>query len=290
VGAKRRARFTIQPVLDEGTGEPFIARLMAGAFEMRDQVVLQGLAAPNPEREARRLAFDALCEPMLNDVLAMRNAAGALDTLVAAHRDKVESGAILGRQPNAIEIRESIDYPLGDQLARFLNSSVRAAKSSLQNLTKHLGLDIGGFFVKDSNFEARMTALEAQGHGPLVKYFRIVRAGWIGRLVNRRNLAEHEGWALDRIQYPPVSEDRVRMVEPEIDGIPVSRWVTQQNRHVLAFIENVLVYSFQILLKGGVGAIVEIPRPDRDPSFPRRFRLALNVEPWMPYYEPDGFQ
>ncbi|MBN1271125.1 MAG: hypothetical protein JXB26_02545 [Candidatus Aminicenantes bacterium] len=284
-------KWTIQKALDEGTAKPFIARLMSGMMELRDHY-LNALDISHREREARRLAFDELYEAVLNEMFAMRKAAKTLHTLVEGHRAKLLSGEIVGRQRNAIEIHEAIHHDLRDLLSRFLNSAVRAAKS-LQKVTAHLGLDIGGFFANDANFERRMTVLASAGHEPLVEYFRLARQDWSQGLIDRRNALEHEGWVLPDVKYPPTPEGGVSMIEPPVDGVPVSQWVAAMCRHVLAFVENTLAYTFQTMLSRGV-AIVEIPKSRRDPSYPQRFRVTLRavegVAPWTPQYEPQGFE
>lgn len=263
---------------------------MSGVLELRDRV-LDGLPVSHRDREARRLAFDDLYEPVRNEMVAMR-AAKALHDLVENHRAKVMSGEILGRQRNAIEIHDSINNELRDLLSRFLNSAVRAAKS-LQKVTAHLGIDIGGFFAKDSNFESRMRTLESAGHKSLVDYFRLARQGWSQQLVGRRNALDHENWALPDVRYSPTPATRVTMIEPAVDDLPVSQWVAAHCRHVPAFVENTLSYTFQTALSHGM-AIVEIPRARRDPSYPQRFRVTLPAlqgeTPWTPQYEPEGFE
>ena len=282
----------IQKILDEGTAEPFIARLVAGVFELREQV-FNLTSSSLVDDKARRDAFDRLYEPVFNEMVAMRKAVKAIHNLVEVHRSRVESVDIQGMQQNAIEIPESIDHELRDLFAHFLITAIRAAKS-MQKVTVHFGLDIGGFFVKDSNFEARMNSLEASSHKPLVDYFRFARKGWSQQLILRRNACEHENWLLPDVRYPPTVDGRMRMMEPEIDGITVTRWVVGHCKHVLAFVENSLIYAFQTSLTRHGMAIVEIPIMKRMPEFPKRFRVTIpvveSITPWCPKYEPEGFE
>jgi len=283
--------WTIQKAMDEGTAEPFIARLMVEILDLRDHVIRTQIS-PERELEQSRKAFDDLYKPVLESMCIMRKAVRYIQELVTGHRSKVEAGDIIGRQRNAVQIHESINADLKDQLSRFVNSAVRAIKS-LQKVTSHLGLNISGFFAKEHNFERHMKDLEEAGHGQLGQYLRKARKGWSERLVARRNVLEHDGWTLDDVKYRIAPDGELNMIEPRIDSQKVSEWVTTQNAHVLAFVEDVLVYCFQAALPADV-AIVEIPATERNPANPSRFRLTLpaveGVAPWSPQYDPLGFR
>jgi len=283
--------WTIQKTMDEGTAEPFIARLMFGILMLRDQVI-QVRMASQAEPEPRQKEFDDLYGPVLDALFIMRRAAAAIRDQTSKHQAKVISGDIIGRQGNAVEIHESINSQLQDELSRFLNSAVRAIKS-LQAVTSYLGLNIGGFFANAHNYERQIKELETAGHDHLVTYLRQARVVWSERLVARRNALEHEGWILGAVQYPIGSDGRVHMVEPTVDSEKLSEWVTHEAAHVLAFVENVLVYAIQRALPSEL-MIVEVPRTARNQSNPERFRVSISAieraVPWVPRFEPAGFE
>ncbi len=282
--------WTIQRAMDEGTAEPFIARLMFGILTLRGEFIRARMSS-QPDLEPKREEFDNLYGPVLDAMFIMRKAAMAIRDLISEHRRKVTSGEIIGWQRNALEIHESINSRLQDDLGRFLNGAARAIKS-LQAVTSHLGLDIGGLFAKNRNYEHRMNLLDANGHAELAQYLRQCRTEWSERLIARRNAFEHEGWTLGAVQYSIGPDQTVRMNEPTIDSQEVSKWVTAQAAHVIAFVEDVLVYAFQQALPPD-RTIVEIPRAKRDPKNPGRFRLAFPrieaVTPWSLRYDSVGF-
>jgi glutathione reductase (NADPH) len=113
--------FRIQKVRDEGTAEPFIARLWLGLMELRDQA-LQGASS---DLEQARRAFDDAFWPVLDALDTLRDAAKRVRTLLTDHRRKVESGAIVSFQAIAFGIDESIDLSLRQESDRFLTSHAK---------------------------------------------------------------------------------------------------------------------------------------------------------------------
>jgi hypothetical protein len=273
--------WTTQKAMEEGTAEPFIARLMFGILTLRDGLI-QARMSSQTDVEAKREEFDNLYGPVLDAMFIMRKAATAIRDMISEHERKVTSGEIIGWQRNALEIHESINSQLQDDLGRFLNSAARAIKS-LQAVMSHLGLNIGGLFAKGRNYERQMNVLEANNHAQLAQYLRQCRTEWSERLVARRNAFEHEGWTLGAVQYSVGPDQTVRMSEPTIDSQEVSEWVAAQAAHVIAFVEDVLVYALQQALPPDL-TIVEIPSAERHPKNPGRFRLAYPrieaVAPW----------
>ena len=283
--------WTVLKAMDEGSAEPFIARLMIGILELRDHHI-QARMQSQSQLEPMRKECDDLYGPVLDALCVARKAAASISDAVAQHQQKVKSGEIVRWQRNALEIHESINSQLQDDLGRFLNGAVRAIKL-LQPAAAHLGTDLGGLFVKDLNHEKRLRQLEAAGRSPLADHLRRCRVEWSERLVKRRNSLEHEGWVLGSVEYTPNADRSVTMTEPTIDSVSVSEWVTKQVAHLLAFVEEVMAHAFAHALPSEL-VLVEIPAKDRDPAQPRRFRLGFpaleNVVAWKPQYDSAGFK
>jgi hypothetical protein len=274
---------TIQKAMDEGTAEPFIARLVFGMLSLRDQVFQQ---------ESLRQEFDSLYEPVLEALFAMRKAVRDIRNQITQHERRTASGEIIRWQRNAMAINESINAGLRDDLGRFLNSAVRAIKL-LQNVASLLNLNIGGLFAKEQNFQRQMKDLEAKGRAELAAYLRESRSHWSERLTSRRNALEHEGWTLDTVRYSVAADRTVQVCEPTVDSQRVSDWVTAQAAHVIVFVEDILMYGFQQMLPPYV-AVVEIPLGERDPNIPTRFNVGFPqiqvVVRWVLRYDPVGFR
>ncbi len=284
-------KWQIQRIADEGTAEPYVARLWSGLFEIRD-ILLRHLARDDRDFELRRRRFDDLYTPVLDAMGSARKHARRISELVEGHRAKIDSGAIVSHQANAVQIDESISAPLQEAFANFIFASVRAAKLH-QDLLKYLGLDIGFLFAKEANFQARIGELRQRGQDVLAGYLVATRAGWSDKLINKRNDLEHEGWRLPDVRYRPGPSGEPQMLEPEVDGVAVSAWTAEMLPHVLAFVEDMGAYCVQEGL-GSTGALADIPEAERDPQHKKRFYFTVpalqpEAQIWKLRYSVKGF-
>jgi hypothetical protein len=284
-------KWTIQKFMDEGAQEPFVARLWSGVFELRDLVMRQR-AADDKEYEQLRRQFDDLYSPILDALASARQAQKRIVALVQSHRAKLASGEIVSYQANALELAESIALPLQEDFSAFLVAAVRATKT-LQTVLRWLGVDIACLFAKLANFEAGLAALSSGGQQVLADYLREVRAGWSERLIERRNAQEHQGWRLPDVSYSPPWVKPVQMKEPEVDGQPVSDYVTEMLAHVLALTEELIAYAVQRGI-GLLGTLAEIPPAEREFDHPKRFfftvpALQPQARVWTLRYSASGF-
>jgi len=281
----------IQKLTDEGSSEPFIARLWSGACELRD-LLLQHQARDYSDFEMRRTHFDERYQPVMDALGAARKRAKAIQTLLSAHKEKVASGAIIARQRNAVQINEAIGLELQEEMAAFLSAAARAAKS-VQALLSYLNLDIGYLFQRQPKFAAALERLRAAGDSELANYLESTRSGWLEALILRRHALEHEGWRVPDVRYVPQSDGNVLVIEPDVDGRPVSEFVSTMIDRLLAFIEDMLALAVQRGIKD-IGDLIDIPKEERDPANAKRFRLgspALQPEVrfWRLRYTEHGF-
>ncbi len=280
--------FQVKKISDEGTSEPFIARLMLGILELRDRA-LNSLFR-GTDLEGHRGEFDERYDPVLTALQTARKAAREVASLVSEHSAKVILGAIVEFQPNAVSFRENIDYPLHEASARLLVNGVIALKH-LREVTKMFSIDIGGFFQKESQFENAMETLRAGGHHPLQEYLRAARKIWTEEFIQQRADLEHKGWTLPPVRYEQSGPMSFTVREPLICNLPLSEFAAMSVRRLFAFVENVIVYTFKVSLSGPL-TIIEIPRDQRDPTSPRRFRVNLRGHDrpeWVPIYSDDDF-
>ncbi|MBI3287112.1 MAG: hypothetical protein HYZ68_03600 [Chloroflexi bacterium] len=110
--------FIIQKVSNEGTREPFIARLFFGVLDLRDQVL--GLRSRDAKFIAERDRFDQLYEPVWNALTNARGATKELCRIVLEHEEKLASGYIIRSQTEAVEISESVDTPVRAKFVELL--------------------------------------------------------------------------------------------------------------------------------------------------------------------------
>lgn len=278
-------QFQIQKIHDEGSSEPFIARLWLGILEIRDQV----LQFRYDDMASARNAFDRDYQPVLDSLEILRTAARNIRKLIDEHCRKVEAGEIVSFQPNAIAISESIETLLRDMVSTFLNAGTRALKG-MQPLLERFQISIGCLFMKEANFQKGLDDLRAKGHIPVADYLSSVRTAWSEPLITRRNALEHEGWRPSPVKYR-VDGGRVVMIEPDIDGLPTSEYADKMTKRTINFVEDILAYAFSTMLPTPV-IMVEEPVTERDSTRPTRFQLNLiggDKTPWTLQFDDQGF-
>lgn len=263
--------FRIQKIANEGTIEPFYARLWVGILELRDAALRAKLGSN--EIDDSRNNFDVLYKPILDAMSASRTAMKKIQYLIADHHRKISEGKIIRFQSNAFEISDSIDKPLRDEIATFLVNGVIAIKGT-QKITEQFGINISCLFTKQANFEKGVSKLKSEGHTSLAKFLQKVRSDWTESFIIRRDAIEHEGWSLPNVEYRITTDQKAEIIEPQVDGIPVSRYSKKMLNRIISFAENVIVYAFKYAMKPD-HVIVKIPVNQRDPDCPRRFRLDI---------------
>lgn len=275
-----KEQFFVQKVGDEGTASPYIARLMLGLLTLRDQVYT--------EDEAGRLAFDRLFEAMHQSLSTCRENVADLTRLWRDHVDAVTSGKLVERGRQVIRVTESIDKPLRREVADFLTSAVRVSKDNLQNLARLLGAEIGFLFRQPAAFENGLAQLGLADHR-LADYLRETRS-WSEELVLARNASEHDGWVLPRVTYRTLPE-AVVPEEPEIRGVPVTRFAERMLDRTCCFVEDLVAHLLMARFDGKI-TLTTVPPAKRTPNSPLRFTITLangGLAPWALVYDDAPF-
>ncbi len=157
-----------------------------------------------------------------------------------------------------------------------------SAIKGTQPLLLHFGLDIGCLFAKDTAFAKGVARLLSEKRPELTEYLTSVRNGWSQQFIQRRDALVHSGWNLEAIRHESSPDGRPVMVEPTVDGLPVSVYARWALDHVLGFIEDIVVYALSTRLEFP-HIIREIPPGERNPDMPERFVRDFkrpSVEPW----------
>lgn len=265
------SKILVRKLANEGTSTPFFARLMAGMFDTQ--------AIVSSKKEDRDSFFD-LYNPVMTNLRSAREAVKDIRTAWTGHKDKIASGDIVKYQGRKIEIRESIDRELKRDLDSFLTATGRAMKNALQKLTKDFGIDIGGFFDKESKFLAGISVLRASDL--LLADYLVAARVWSEPLQTARNLLEHGTFPEPEVGYD-TNVMPVNVIEPLINGRPITVYVDETLDRVCCFVEEVTTYCLQKKMPNGL-SITEIPVADRTDEFPVRFRLTVvpgGPNPWV---------
>lgn len=271
--------WVVHKISDEGTSNPYVARLMLGILNFRDVVMADGFND----------RFDSRFEPLSQSLASVREATRALDTLWREHETAVLSGAAVQRTPGTTRITQSADRDLRRECETLLNAGVRLLKQNMQTLALELGVGLGFLFMKQNAFAAGLTKL-AQTDPVLADYLSEARTDWTERLVLARNAIEHEGWSLPRVTYdagPAV----VRPREPVVAGSPVTQFADEMCDRLCCFVEDVTCHLLRNRFPDAFD-LTEISEAERDPVNPQRFKVTLKRggrPPWTPVYAKNSF-
>jgi hypothetical protein len=277
--------FIIQKIADEGSSEPYYARLWIGIFELLDQAIQ---FADGDGIELRRTQFDELYHPVLEATGACREACQKILASINEHQHKLQE--VVKRQPHALEIPESVQKILANNIRSFLVNGAISIKRC-QDVVRLFGIDIGCLFTKQHNFEKGIGAIRTAGHNKLADFLIETRTKWSETLIKRRDELEHNGWTLPNCNYKIAANNTVDLIEPEVDGEPISAYIQRMLNRITSFVENCIIYSIQSSLPNFI-VVVEIPRSERDADKPMRFRVSLrgsNEKEWEIIYSETDF-
>lgn len=286
---KQRIRFQVQKMSDEGTSEPYCARLFMEILDLRNDV-LGGNTQFGELRESQK-AFDLLYQPVKRSMDNMRIAVKNITKLLEGHQSRILDGSVVKYEGPTVQISESVDLHLQEAVMSFFSSG-RTTIDDVQKMVKFFNIDIGCLSKNEGDFEKGLSRLENEGHTPLALFLSEVRTKWSDAFIKQRISIIHDGWCLPPVRYKILATKKVQMTEPQIDDIDLSKYVINIQNRILSFIENVIVYSIKYALPWPM-AIAEIPRAERDPDFPKRFLITHAQSTWCSlweiYYSEDDF-
>lgn len=282
---KRAIMFKFKRIFDEGSSEPFFARLWLNILELRDFAIQDKLKTN--QIDDMRNTFDTLYEPVLNAVTTCRTVVKESQQLIEVYRLKVSQEKVAQVKNNALHVSETIDKTLKEKVSAFHINGARAIKG-VQTITKLFDIDIGSFFQKPSLFERGLIKLKNQGHILLANYLKDTKTTWSESFIEKRNDIEHEGWNMPDIDYKIISSNEIEIVEPEIDRLPVSLYLKKTLNDILNFVENIIIYTFRYTIEPPL-FIREIPINSRDPLCPKRFEVVYEnqkqIDPMTLFFE-----
>jgi len=268
-----------EKLADEGASTPYWARLWAGVLGLRDSVLLAGL--PPADRSASEKEFDRLYGTPQDASRSFRDAARRVQTLVARHVEELKTGSNWHRVGAGFSVDNTASSELRNQVGSMLERGYSTIKGT-QPFLLHFGLDIGCLFARDAAFGRGVARLLSEGRPELAEYLTSVRSGWSQQFIHRRDALVHSGWNLEAIKHETGRDGRPAMIEPTVDGLPVSVYARSALNHVLGFTEDVVVYALSTRLEFP-HIIREIPPAERNPDMPERFARDFkrpSVEPW----------
>jgi hypothetical protein len=272
--------FVFQKLADEGSNSPFMARIFLGILRLRDAVF------PNP---STRDEFDKLYDFVTSTVSSARTAFQNSSRLWDEHVHKIQSGQIVRQQGMDIHIAETIDRNLRREVESFLNAATRVLKTGMQNLGRHLNIDVGFLFRKPQTFEKGVAELE-KADPDLADYLRHTRL-WSEPLLKSRNDLEPDLGVLSRVSYTR-SVVGVAASEPVVAGMPVTQFVGYSFDRLICFVEEFAVHCLQRKLPPLI-TVTELALGHRLAEAPERFRITLasgGFPPWRIAFHTSNFE
>ena len=263
--------FILQKIFDEGTSEPFFARMMMQNLELRD-------AAFRDEKERRE--FDELYQPMLDALVECRAAMKHYIGLLEDHGLKIKSGTIVSFQKHALNISESIDSELNKNFKDFFIKGT-IALNCLNRLCKHLGYPISFLFQTDDKFQAGVKKFLSKNTGSkfedFIKLLQDDREKWHSQFDEVRNKVEHEGLTLPRIGYRINAAGNVDVAFPTMNHLPIDRTLNLFWNNLWEFAEDIVILILGFKLPP-LMIVAVVPEDQRDPNLPRKYVVSLPPE------------
>jgi hypothetical protein len=277
-----RPKWVVEKVGDEGSSSPFVARLFLGVLNLRNQAHLG--------KELHE-QFDKSYEGVMTGIQNIRAESKQLIEMYSFHRQKVEKGEGVKVTGSTIQVEDPIYREFRKQVEGVVGTAGRVCKDRMQEVLRTLGVEIGFLFRQQDTFEKEVAKLESKSP-ELAEYLTQTRAKWSERLVLQRNAIEHQGWPLPRVQYVLEPSGKVRVVEPLIDGQPITDFIAFMVDRVCCFVEELSAYALQAKMPNGL-SISEIPIAERKEEVKERFQLALvggGMRIWVLSYHDSKFE
>jgi len=262
--------FIVQKILNEGTSEPFFARMMCQNLELRDFVI---------NGEEQKKEFDELYEPLLNNLIECRQAMKECIKLITEHSQKINSGMIISGQEKAWTIKESVDKDLNRNFKDFFIKG-RIALQCLDKLSKYMGFSIGFFFQKDKNFDEQVKTIADQNkdqkYQGFLEMLKNDRAIWYTLFRNIRVEIEHSGFNLPATKYNIDSTGKGQALFPTVDNKSIIDFLNLIWGNLFEFCEDVFVHLVDLKLTPPA-IMTHIPESKRNPEMPIKYRIEANV-------------
>ncbi len=259
--------FLIQKISDEGTADPFFARMMCQNLELRNFVMCG---------EVQIKEFDGLYEPLFNNLAECRQAFKECARLIDDHSRKISSGEIIEGQNNAWTVRESIAQELNRNFKDFFIKG-RISLQCLDKLSAFMGYPIGFFFQKDPAFEKGLQSILGRGEDSRLKEFvKMLRDDrqWYALFREIRTEIEHNGFNLPMINYKIDSSGKGQVLIPTVNNQKIEDFLNVLWSNLFEFSEEVFVTLVDLKLTYPA-MIVGIPEVERDPKMPIKYRIGV---------------
>lgn len=254
--------FYFSKIADYGTSNPICARIGSGLSEIVNLTTLS-----NKDKEKG----NAILHDLSNNLIIAEQRA----TELVRELDEIED-RISGRAKTQTKstVPNTIDSSLKLHLAR---DFLKYTNNSLRLLTGFFDVCLG-IGNKQTKLHHVVKALHDLEPAPEALLDHLLRtAPWYKQIIDLRGTDEHKEAHKSFVENYTIKSDGKSsyLQRPRFnDGTDITSFLKTSLNYLLPFFELALVFTLSYLLPNPV-AIVEIPEDQRNPTYPRRFRLDL---------------
>lgn len=261
---EKTGKFYTTKILDIGTKHPVVARISSGIPELLELWQV----SEDKKKQTRNYCYD-----IAKDLIEAEKQAMPVIREIEAIEANLEKN-----RPTTLP--DSIESVLNLENIRVF---LKFAKAALEKLANLLGIIFDKGFSKPK-FEDITNALAKKFSNEKRQYFILDvlqhYQPFADKLVELRNREEHprkRGEIFIKNYDVKERENELVLERPcFIDQTPIYEYLTNALPMLLHFVEDCLIAAISIDLHPTV-AIAEIPQNQRDPEYPKRFRLNILV-------------
>lgn len=260
-------QWKLQKDMDVGTGNPIVARMSLGIFEIIN------FANLSKDKKGRLKANCYEITKLL--VLAEKTAKPIIEEINGIVGDIKRTG--IKTQSNG----RCINLPSATTIDNS-RSFIKYAKQVLQRVAENINIIFDRNYQGPHFHKIRDDFIKEFGTDFIVTKLLIDDQSWIKKIIDLRNEDEHPNTGKPYCKNFDVNQDInkkfVVTLPTFFEGTQIANALEVYSHNLLTFAEEITVHSLERFFPDIV-AIYEIPEDKRDSSVPKRFRIGLKEKP-----------
>lgn len=256
-------QWKLQKDMDVGTGNPIVARISLGLFEIID------FASLSKEKKEK---LKANCyEIMKLLVLAEKTAKPIIEEI---------HGILEGIKRTGIKTQSNgrcINLPSATTIENS-RSFIKYAKQILQKVAENINVIFDKQYKGPHFHKIRDDFINDFGNDFIVTKLLIDDQSWIKKIIELRNEDEHPNTGKPYCKNFDVNQDKdkkfIVTLPTFFEGTQIASALEVYSHNLLTFAEEITVHSLERFFPN-IATIYEISDDKRDPAVPKRFRIGL---------------
>ena len=256
-------QWKFQKDMDVGTGNPIVARMSLGLFEI---INFANLSKDKKEK----LKINSY-EMMKLLVLAEKTAKPIVEEINGIVEDirrtgiKTQSNGRCINLPSATTIENS-------------RSFIKYAKQVLQKVAENINIIFDKKYKGPHFHKIRDDFINEFGTDFVVTKLLIDDQSWIKKIIELRNEDEHSNTGKPYCKNFDINQDKdkkfIVTLPTFFEETQIANVLEVYSHNLLTFAEEITAYSLERFFPD-IATIYELPEDKRDPSAPKRFRMGL---------------